>query len=70
MSSNVGVSMIAQALAERFGEKLSIDPGLPGLAELAKLATHRSHRRFLPRAIEPELIRLLCACALSAPSAT
>ena len=68
MSSNVGVSMIAQALAERFGEKLSIDPGLPGLAELAKLAAHRSHRRFLPRAIEPELIRLLCACALSAPS--
>jgi nitroreductase len=68
MSSNVGVSMIAQALAERFGEKLPVDPGLPGLGELATLAAYRSHRRFLPRAIEPELIRLLCACALSAPS--
>jgi nitroreductase/FMN reductase [NAD(P)H] len=26
------------------------------------------HRRFLPRAVEPALLRLLCACALSAPS--
>ena len=26
------------------------------------------HRRFLPRPVEPGLLRLLCACALSAPS--
>jgi nitroreductase/FMN reductase [NAD(P)H] len=68
MSSNAAATTIAQALFERFGEKLAVDPALPGLAELGKLAAHRSHRRFLPRAIEPELLRLLCACALSAPS--
>jgi nitroreductase/FMN reductase [NAD(P)H] len=66
--NDVAAGTVADALFERFGEKLSVNPGLPGLAELAKLASYRSHRRFLPRAIEPELIRLLCACALSAPS--
>jgi len=59
---------IEQALFERFGERFAIDPELQGLDELAKIAGHRSHRRFAPRAIAPDLLRLLCACALSAPS--
>jgi nitroreductase/FMN reductase [NAD(P)H] len=62
------VKAIAAALSERFGEDIAIDPALPGLDELAQIAGHRSHRRYLPRAIAPELLRLLCACALSAPS--
>jgi nitroreductase/FMN reductase [NAD(P)H] len=62
------VKAIAAALSERFGEDIAIDPALPGLDELAQIAGHRSHRRFLPRAVAPELVRLLCACALSAPS--
>src|SRR5262249_23304470 len=33
-----------------------------------RIAGHRVHRRFLPRPVEPALLRLLCACALSAPS--
>ena len=33
-----------------------------------RIARHRVHRRFLPRAVAPELLNLLCACALSAPS--
>jgi nitroreductase/FMN reductase [NAD(P)H] len=68
MPDDTGVKAIAAALAERFGEDIAIDPGLPGLNELAQIAGHRSHRRFLPRAVAPELLRLLCACALSAPS--
>jgi nitroreductase len=60
--------MIKTALAERFGEEFAIDPALPGLRELARIAGHRSQRRYLPRAIAPDLLRLLCACALSAPS--
>ena len=68
MSDDEGLKAIAAALAERFGEDIAIDPGLPGLNELAQIAGHRSHRRFLPRAVAPELLRLLCACALSAPS--
>jgi nitroreductase/FMN reductase [NAD(P)H] len=68
MSNDTGLKAIAAALAERFGEDIAIDPALPGLNELAQIAGHRSHRRFLPRAVAPELLRLLCACALSAPS--
>jgi nitroreductase len=68
MSNQSIANSIAQALAERFGEQIAVDPGLPGLSALEKIASYRSCRRFLPRAIEPELLRLLCACGLSAPS--
>jgi nitroreductase len=68
MPDDTGVKAIAAALSERFGEDIAIDPALPGLDEIAQIAGHRSHRRYLPRAIAPELLRLLCACALSAPS--
>src|SRR5688572_8066623 len=59
---------IEDALDERFGETFAVDPKLPGLDELARIAGQRSHRRFEPRAVDPALVRLLCACALSAPS--
>ncbi|MGA8971440.1 MAG: nitroreductase family protein [Pseudolabrys sp.] len=62
------VPLIQAALSERFGERLEIDPGLPGLDEIARIAAHRVHRRSLEREVAPELVRLLCACALSAPS--
>jgi nitroreductase/FMN reductase [NAD(P)H] len=60
--------LIEAALAERFGEPCAVDPALSGLDELARIARHRVHRRFLSRSVAPELLRLLCACALSAPS--
>ena len=59
---------IKTALAERFGTAPAIDPGLPGLDELARMAEHRSHRKYSKRPVAPELLRLLLACALSAPS--
>jgi nitroreductase/FMN reductase [NAD(P)H] len=59
---------IAAALEERFGEPFTVDPALPGLPELQRQAAHRVHRRYLPREVEPALLRLVCACALSAPS--
>jgi nitroreductase/FMN reductase [NAD(P)H] len=59
---------IEAALAERLGTKLRADAGLPGLDELARIAEHRSHRKFAGRPVEPALLRLLFACALSAPS--
>ena len=59
---------IEAALSARFGEKLEVDPGLPGLDEIARIAAHRVHRRYLERDIPPDLMRVLCACALSAPS--
>jgi nitroreductase len=59
---------IEDSLAQRFGERLRVDPALDGLDELARIAGHRVHRDFLDRPVEPALLRLLCACALSAPS--
>jgi nitroreductase len=61
-------SSIQATLWERFGERLKIDATLPGLDEIARIAAHRVHRHYLPRDIAPDLMRLLCACALSAPS--
>jgi len=62
------VPLIQTALFERFGERLEIGDGLAGLDEIARISAHRVHRRYLARDIEPRLLRLLCACALSAPS--
>jgi nitroreductase/FMN reductase [NAD(P)H] len=59
---------LEQILEARFGAAIPVDPKLPGLDELTRIAGHRVHRRFLERAVEPGLLRLLCACALSAPS--
>lgn len=62
------VSSLQAALSERFGGRLAIDPALTGMDELARIAAHRVHRHFLNRDVDPALLRLLCACALSAPS--
>jgi nitroreductase len=59
---------IQAALSERFGEDLEVDQATRGLEELSRLAARRVHRRYLARDVEPALMRILCACALSAPS--
>jgi len=59
---------IDAALAERFGAAPGVNPELPGLDELACMAEHRSHRKFASRSVESGLLRLLFACAFSAPS--
>src|ERR1041385_4946768 len=59
---------IRESLNQRFGESLTVDDNLTGLDELARLAGRRVQRRTADRAVDPELLRLLCACALSAPS--
>jgi nitroreductase len=68
MSDGDSARLLKSALAERFGIPFDIDANLSGLDELVRIARHRVHRRFLPRAVAPELLKLLCACALSAPS--
>jgi nitroreductase/FMN reductase [NAD(P)H] len=62
------VDTIQNALFERFGERIAVDAGLPGLDELARIAARGVHRRFLDRDVPENLLRLVCACALSAPS--
>jgi nitroreductase/FMN reductase [NAD(P)H] len=66
--SSEAAPRLQAALAERFGATLPVAPDTPGLATLAEIAEHRSHRRYAPRPVEPALLRLLLACALSAPS--
>src|SRR5688572_18033779 len=59
---------IRAAVEARFGAEVPVSPDLPGLDELQRIVEHRSHRKFAPRAVDPGLLRLLFACALSAPS--
>ena len=59
---------IRDALNRRFGETFAVDESLPGLDELARIAARRVHRRYTGKPVDPKLLRLLCACALSAPS--
>lgn len=59
---------IHDALLARFGEDIAVPAGLAGLADLATMSSHRVHRRYTEREVAPDLLRLLCACALSAPS--
>jgi nitroreductase/FMN reductase [NAD(P)H] len=59
---------IADALQHRFGERIPIDQNLPNLDALARIASRKVHRRYLDKPVDAALLRLLCACALSAPS--
>jgi nitroreductase/FMN reductase [NAD(P)H] len=59
---------IEAAMQERFGEPIAVDSALAGLDTLASIAAHRTHRRYADRPVPPELLRLVCAAALSAPS--
>jgi nitroreductase len=68
MSASQSGKAIAEALQRRFGETFAVDENLSGLDELARMAGRRVHRRYTDHAVDPSLLRLLCACALSAPS--
>jgi nitroreductase len=62
------VTAIRSALQTRFGTDVAVAPDQQGIAELAQIAAHRSIRRYRPDPVTPELLRLLLACALSAPT--
>ncbi|MEI6546503.1 MAG: nitroreductase family protein [Burkholderiales bacterium] len=62
------LSALKQALAERFGEEVAIPAGLEGLDQLLTMASQATHRAWAERAVDADLVRLLAACALSAPT--
>jgi nitroreductase/FMN reductase [NAD(P)H] len=68
MPNDNPAAALRDALMARFGEDFDIEPGLQGLDELGGIAAHRTHRRYRDKPVEPALLRLLCACALSAPA--
>ena len=61
---------IAKATLTRFGEAIFTPAGLSndGIAELRRMVEHSSHRKWTPQAVDAALLKLLFACALSAPS--
>jgi nitroreductase/FMN reductase [NAD(P)H] len=62
------IRRIETLLTERFGEPFRADAAPEGREALARMAAHRVCRRYDARDVAPELVRLLCACALSAPT--
>ena len=62
------VARIARATERRFGKAVEVPAGTAGLDALAAMLEHRSHRRFTARAVRDDLLQLLFACAMSAPS--
>lgn len=59
---------LTQALADRFGEPIPVPEDLQGLDELLRIASWSTHRNWSDQPVSAELITLLAACALSAPS--
>jgi nitroreductase/FMN reductase [NAD(P)H] len=68
MADPKSAQSIRDSLNHRFGEAIEVDEDLAGLDELARIAGRRVQRRYTERPVDPALLRLLCACALSAPS--
>ena len=59
---------IAHALEQRFDERIELEAGMPGTEQFARMLEHCSHRKWTKRQVDAKLLRLLYACALSAPS--
>ncbi len=59
---------LQHALAERFGTAPLVPDGLDPLDTLARIASRRVHRTWSERPVADDVIDLLCACALAAPS--
>ena len=61
-------SKLQDLIAQRFGETVTLSPALDSVTELAAILNHRSHRDYKPTPVAADLLKLLCACALAAPS--
>ena len=59
---------IGAAIERRFGESIAVNPATPGLDEIKRMVEHCTHRKWVEKPVPQELVRLLCAAALSAPS--
>ena len=59
---------IQKASLERFGEGIPVPVGTCGTDEHARMLEHRSQRKWTNQPVDPALLKLLFACALSAPS--
>ena len=67
-AQKLSTDRISAALRTRYGTAFTVAHNQPGLDTLTAMAEHRSIRRYKPDPVTPELLRLLFACALSAPT--
>ena len=61
-------AQLEEAIHGRFGEEIAMPAEVPHADELIRILEHRSHRQYDDRPVDEALLRLLFACALSAPS--
>ena len=61
-------SRISAASHDRFGESLTVPDDVAGLETLASIAEHRICRSYLDEEVDENLLRLVLASGLSAPS--
>ncbi len=66
--SAADAAALRAVLEERFGQSVEVPEDLNGLPELLRIASQTSHRAWSAALVSPELVRLLAACALSAPT--
>lgn len=63
---------LAEAARKRFGDAVRwpehLPDSLPGGDELLRMLTHSSHRKWTEQTVSQDLLDVLFACALSAPS--
>ncbi|MCB1492000.1 MAG: nitroreductase family protein [Rhodobiaceae bacterium] len=59
---------VSEALEARFGDAPAADVPAETADALVHLARHGCHRVFDDRPVDQDLVRLVCACALSAPT--
>ena len=59
---------IPRLIQERFGAASSVSPADVDAQVFVRMLSHRTHRTYSDRAVDDDLLRLLMACALSAPS--
>lgn len=61
-------SLLVDTLKKRFGESFDATVTDEQAAALLEMAGHAVHRKWSHQPVDPELLRLVAACALSAPS--
>ena len=67
-TANDARAALEAALMARFGHPVAVPERIRGVPELLRIASHASHRSWSDQAVDAALVRLLAACALSAPS--
>src|SRR3989454_6131298 len=59
---------VADLIQERFGLPSRVGHGMPAEGTVAQILSHRTHRRYKPDPVPDDVLEIVLAAALSAPS--